>query len=82
MRAKLILPAAISVFLGFSLMGCAVKDQRRTDDEQSCRSMGHLPGTPVFTGCMADLNQRRCVEGHMKNGQTRHVAATACTKLN
>ena len=63
------------------LMGCAVPDRRMSEDEQSCRSMGHSPGTTIFSQCLADLNDRRCAVARLKGGE-RHVASEECTRRN
>ncbi len=74
--------AAIYVYVVSVLMGCAVQDRRMTADETSCRSMGHLPGTEPFKGCLKDLDDRRCVVARQKGTQSHHVASIDCTRLN
>jgi len=51
---------AVGISLTLFVVGCAAPDHRATDDQQSCRSMGHVAGTAGFQACMADLNNRRC----------------------
>jgi hypothetical protein len=64
------------------LTGCASEDRRLVADEQSCRSMGHVDGTPEFRQCMNDLNERRCATRKAtKQGGSVHEATTDCTRL-
>ena len=74
-------PAAACVVLTSLLIGCTVQDRRLTEDEQSCRSMGHSPDTTSFKQCLADLDQRRCAVGGPKSGRA-HLATMDCTKLH
>jgi len=64
-----------------SLTGCASVDRRLVADQQSCRNMGHLDGTPQFKECMNDLNERRCAVLRSKGSAGSHVATTECTRL-
>ena len=72
--------AAILLFATvLALAGCASEDRRLTEDTQSCRSMGHSPGSAAFDLCMKDLNERRCATTSGKGA--RHQITTDCTKL-
>ena len=73
-------PAVLAVFLATLLMGCATQDRRLTEDERSCRGLGHSVGAPDFQHCMEELNQRRCGRGSPKSGQA-HVITTDCSKV-
>lgn len=64
----------------FALAGCAGKDTRLTDDQQSCRSMGHQVGSTAFDLCMKDLNERRCADVSRK-GSTNRQVTLGCTRL-
>jgi hypothetical protein len=64
-----------------SFTGCAGEDRRLVADEQSCRDMGHVAGTPEFKQCMNDLNERRCALKRSKAGTGSHIATTECTRL-
>ena len=66
-----------------SLTGCASEEDRRlAADEQSCQSMGHVPGTAEFQQCMTDLNLRRCATRQAtKQGGTTHEVTRECTRL-
>jgi hypothetical protein len=72
---------ASTLLLAIALLaGCASEDRRLVADEQSCRSMGHVDGTPEFKHCMNDLNARRCATRSTKVGAL-HEATTDCTRL-
>lgn len=65
-----------------SLIGCASEDRRLVADEETCRSMGHVEGTPEFKQCMTELNLRRCATRKAtKQGGKLHEAATECERL-
>jgi hypothetical protein len=65
-----------------SFTGCASEDRRLVADEQSCRDMGHIPGSSEFGRCMNDLNERRCAVQRAKRGGTGlHIATEECTRL-
>jgi hypothetical protein len=83
MRSFLIWPSFAALALGsFLLAGCAQEDRRLAEDQQSCRAMGHVSGTPQFQQCMEELNQRRCATVSVgKPGTTRHQAVLECTRL-
>ena len=67
--------------IAFALAGCgAMPDRRLSEDEQSCSTMGHIPGSALFKQCMADLNQRRCAEVARKGG-TSHVSTLDCSRM-
>jgi hypothetical protein len=74
---------ASSLFVAMaSLTGCASEDRRLVADRQTCQSMGHVEGTPEFTQCMRDLNERRCpTRKATKYGGIVHEATTDCTRL-
>ena len=72
---------AATLLLGLLLSGCAQEDRRLAEDQQSCLQMGHSPGTPQFSQCMEDLNQRRCATATAKGIAGRHVATEECTRL-
>lgn len=80
LNVKSALGAVAYLSLFSVLAGCGAPDRRLVDDQQSCRTMGHLQGSPTFQGCMAELNQRRCAVIAQKAG-TRHVASKDCTAL-
>lgn len=64
------------------LTGCSSSEDRRlASDEQSCRSMGHTPGTAIFQQCMNDLNQRRCGVIQSRKGGAQHAPTRECTRL-
>ena len=71
--------ASVLLF-AIALAGCASEDRRLTDDEESCRGMGHLPGSVDFKPCMEDLNARRCATMNFKGG-SKHSATVDCTRL-
>ncbi|GEM_PF-4181285 len=80
--------AAILLFaVTFAVAGCVSKvDTRLTDDQQSCRDMGHSPGSAEFNQCMSELNERRCATVKAPTtfkGQltTRHSSTIDCTRL-
>lgn len=75
-----LLTAAL-LFGAFLLVGCAQKDLRLVEDQQSCLQMGHTPGTAAFQMCMADLNNRRCPLVTTNLHETRHFATEECTRL-
>ena len=56
-------------------------DRRLSEDKQSCRSMGHTPGTAEFKNCLADLNARRCATSRQKGWGEHHDASLDCTRL-
>ena len=64
------------------VLGCANPDRRLTADEASCRSMGHLAGTPPFRECLKDLDDRRCTVATRKGWTPQHVASADCTRIN
>jgi len=64
----------------FLISACSTPDQRLTEDEQSCQSMGHKIGTPNFKSCLEDLNVRRCPTIREKNGELHHVPTVECTR--
>lgn len=64
------------------LVGCASSDRRLTEDEASCRSMGHTLDTPPFRTCLIDLNDRRCAVVTRKTGTPQHVTSADCTRIN
>ena len=64
-----------------SFTGCAGEDRRLVADQESCRNMGHEPGTPEFKQCMTDLNDRRCAVQKAKGGAGSHIATAECTRL-
>ena len=69
------------VLAAASFTGRAGEDRRLVADEQSCRDMGHVEGTPEFKQCMNDLNERRCARQRSKAGTGSHIATTECTRL-
>ena len=75
------LVAAALLLAAVSIAGCASEDRRLVADQQSCRSMGHLEGTPQFKQCMNDLNERRCAVLRSKSAPGTHLATTECTRL-
>ena len=66
------------------LGGCTGhQDTRLTDDEKTCASMGHTPGSDMFKQCLVELNERRC--GVVKKGRfspNEHHPTEACTQLS
>ena len=81
LNAKSAVGAVAYLALFSVLTGCGAPDRRLVDDQQSCRTMGHLQGTAEFQGCMAELNQRRCSVIPQKAGTMRHVPSKECTQL-
>lgn len=79
-RSGLCITTILLFGASFALAGCAHEDKRLTSDEQSCRSMGHSPGSAAFDQCMKDLNQRRCGTINYK-GASRHATSLDCTRL-
>jgi hypothetical protein len=75
------LAASALIVAVVSLAGCAGEDRRLVADQESCRNMGHVPGTPEFKQCMTDLNERRCAVQRAKGGTGSHVATAECTRL-
>jgi hypothetical protein len=73
-------PLGATLLLGvFLLSGCAAHEDRRlAEDQQSCLQMGHPPGTPQFSQCLEDLNQRRC---DTKVLGERHLATEERTRI-
>jgi hypothetical protein len=71
---------AAALLLGIlPLWGCATHEDRRlAEDQQSCLQMGHSAGTPQFSQCLEDLNQRRC---DTKILGERHLVNEECTRL-
>ena len=64
------------------LVGCAAPvDRRVAEDDQTCRSMGHILGTPAYSACRGDLNERRCAVIKTKGALEHHDATMDCTKL-
>ena len=67
--------------LGGFLVACSsLQDTRLADDQQTCQQMGHLPDSPAFKQCLAELNERRCAVVSTKSG-TRHQGTEQCTRL-
>jgi hypothetical protein len=75
------LVASVLILAVVLLTGCAGEDRRLVADQESCRNMGHAPGTPEFKQCMTDLNDRRCAVQKAKGGAGSHIATAECTKL-
>jgi hypothetical protein len=75
------LAASALILAVASFTGCAGEDRRLVADQESCRNMGHVPGTPEFKQCMTDLNDRRCAVQKTKGGAGSHVATAECTRL-
>ena len=72
-----LLPFLLGGFLG----ACSsLQDTRLADDRQTCQQMGHLPDSPAFKQCLAELNERRCAVVSTKSG-TRHQGTEQCTRL-
>jgi len=81
-RSRTLSPAMAGLFLVCALAGCAMPDRRLTEDETSCRGMGHTPDTPPFRECLRDLNDRRCAVAPRKIGTPQHMASNECTRIN
>ena len=79
LRPTVVVSALVLAVVSFT--GCAAEDRRLVADEQSCRGMCHVAGTPEFKQCMNDLNQRRCAVQRSKAGTGSHIATTDCTRL-
>ena len=76
-QQRWLLPYMLGGFLG----ACSsLQDTRLADDQHTCQQMGHLPDSPAFKQCLAELNERRCAVVSSKSG-TRHQATEECTRL-